>query len=146
MIYSGRQNDQIILLQLDAHPVVSCASHIEESLTVEDVSNLLVFMKVLVEERLHFVFVDIAHFLWRDCDLVSVLVAPFFGNGVDIVYCRAAVVNYTKITQIVSVDHFSRIVILALVTLKRGFSEGRLRIVAGLSRVDCRTNKPSLSK
>ncbi len=87
-------------------------------------------MKMLVEKHFHLVLIDITHFLGRDCNLVSVFVAAFFRYCVDIAYRRAAEVEYTEATQVVGVDSFARIVILALITLttvsvKRPNMEGR---------------------
>jgi hypothetical protein len=117
MINSSRQNNQVILLQPYAYPVVRFASHIKEPFAIKNVSDLLIFMEVLVEKHFHFVVVDITHFVGRDCNFISVLVAALFGNCVDIIYGRAAVVDHTEIAQIVTFESFPRIVILALVTL-----------------------------
>jgi hypothetical protein len=117
MINSSRQNNQVILLQPYAYPVVRFASHIKEPFPIKNVSDLLIFMEVLVEKHFHFVVIDITHFVGRDYNLISILVAALFGNCVDIVYGRAAVVDHTEIAQIVTIQRFPRIVILALVTL-----------------------------
>jgi hypothetical protein len=67
-------HNQIILLQLYTDPLITLTSHIKEPRTIPDISDLLVLMQVLVEERLDFLLVDIAHLLWRNSDHVAVLV------------------------------------------------------------------------
>lgn len=121
MIYPCGENNQVILFQPDAYPIVPFVSHVKESIAIEDISNLLIFMKMLVEEHFHLVLVDITHLLWRDCNFISVLVAALFGNCVDLVYRRTAIIQYTEIAQIVGIDEFPRVVIIALVTLQGRF-------------------------
>ncbi len=146
MIDACGQHDQVILFQPDAYPIVPFVSHVEEAVAVEDVSDLLVFVKMLVEEHPHFVFVDIAHLLRRDGNFISVLVAAVSGNRVDLVYRRTAVVEYTEVTQVVAIDKSPRIVVVALVTLKR-FSVGSAVATSGaaldLLQAGCQTNTPS---
>jgi hypothetical protein len=119
MINSSRQNDQVILLQSDADPVISCASHVEESFPIQYVSNLFVFVKMLVEEHLHLHFIDVSHLLRRDCNFISVLVTSFSGNRVYIIYRRASIVDDTEVTQVTTIDGFPRVMVVALVTLKK---------------------------
>lgn len=84
MIDPGRHDHEIVLVKLNAHPVVVLASAIKVPPTIEDISYLLVLVDVLVEEHLHFVFVGGTHLLWGDCDLVAVLVAALGGDFVDV--------------------------------------------------------------
>lgn len=86
VVDSRWQDNQIILLQLNSDPIVSLASNIKVSLSVPDVSDLLVLMDMLAEERLDLLLVDLAHSTWRDGNLVAVLVGALFSeliNGVD---------------------------------------------------------------
>jgi hypothetical protein len=63
MIDACRQDNQVILFQPDAYPIVPFAPHIEESLAVENISDLLVLMQMLVEKHFDLVFIHITHFL-----------------------------------------------------------------------------------
>ena len=54
MIYPRRQDDQIVLLEPDPDPIVTFRSDIEVASAVSDVSDLFIFMQVLVEEHFHF--------------------------------------------------------------------------------------------
>ena len=74
MIYPSWQDQEVALLQLDPNPLVFLASDIEVAFTVKNVPDFLVFVQVLIEEHFHFALVDIAHLLFRDCDLVSMFV------------------------------------------------------------------------
>lgn len=107
MIYSCREKNQIVFLQPDAYPVVLLAAHIEESLSVKDVPDLLVLVKVLIEENLHLVFVAAPHLFRRDRDLISILVAAIHCDGIDLVDRRTPVINHTELTQIFSIDRSS---------------------------------------
>ena len=79
MINPRRQHNQIPLLQPNPHPLIALTPHIEEARAIQDVPDFLVLVQVLVEERLHFFFVDGAHLLGRDGDFVPVLVVALFG-------------------------------------------------------------------
>ena len=83
VINSRRQDNQIVFLESNAHPVIRLGANVEESLPVEDVADLFVFMEVLVEEHLDFFFVYGAHFVGADDDLVSVLVGAVLGDFVE---------------------------------------------------------------
>lgn len=78
-----RQNYQIVLLESDSDPIVIFGSDIEVAGAVTNISDLLIFMEVLVEEHLHLGLVHLAHGLRRDCDLISVLVAALSRKTVD---------------------------------------------------------------
>lgn len=62
------------LLELNAHPLVALGAHVEVSLAVADVADLLVLVEVLVEEHADLALVGVAHLGGRDDDLVAVLV------------------------------------------------------------------------
>jgi hypothetical protein len=79
-----RQNNQIVFLQSDAHPIILLRAHIEETLSVKDVTYLFVFVEVLVEEHLNLFFIHGAHFVRADDDLISVLVGAVLGDLVKI--------------------------------------------------------------
>lgn len=83
MIYASWHDHQIILIELNPHPVVLLATHVEEAAAVDDVANLLVLVQVLVEKALNLCLVGVAHAARRDGDLVAVLVAARGGDGVD---------------------------------------------------------------
>ena len=68
------QNDQIVLLKSDSHPVIGLAANIEETLAIKNVPDLFVLMEMLVEEHLHLLLVHCAHLVRADDDLISVLV------------------------------------------------------------------------
>jgi hypothetical protein len=84
VIDTGREDNQIILGQLNAHPLIILAADIKVPLSVTDVSNLLVLMKMFSEEHLHFGLVGLAHSGGRNDDLIAVLVAALFGEGIDV--------------------------------------------------------------
>jgi hypothetical protein len=84
VIDTGGEDNQIILGQLDAHPLILLAADIKVPLSITDVSNLLVLMKMLSEEHLHFGFVGLAHSGGRNDDLIAVLVAAVCCEGIDV--------------------------------------------------------------
>lgn len=81
MIDASRHDHQITLLQPYAHPVIIFAAHIEVSTTAQDISDLLVLMKVLVEEVLHLLFISWES-RWADLDLISILVVALLGDAI----------------------------------------------------------------
>jgi hypothetical protein len=82
MVNSRRHNHQIALLQPYPDPLVALVPHIEVSSASQNVPNLLIFVQMLVEESLHFLFVAWEG-RWRDLDGVAVLVLAFGGDGID---------------------------------------------------------------
>lgn len=72
-------HNQVVLLQLDADPLITFAAHIEESSAVSNISDLLVLVKVLVEEGLDLLLVDVAHLLGRDNNHIAILVVSLSG-------------------------------------------------------------------
>lgn len=74
MIDASRHDHEIVLLQLDPHPVIALAAYIEEASAVQDIADLLVLVQVLIEEHLYLLFIDITHCLRRDCHLIPILI------------------------------------------------------------------------
>ena len=83
VIDASGQDDQIILDELDADPLVPFVAHVKVARAIPDVPDLLVLVQVLVEELLDLGLVDGPHLLGRDGDLVPVLVPPLGGKRVD---------------------------------------------------------------
>ncbi|TKW59602.1 hypothetical protein CTA1_7401 [Colletotrichum tanaceti] len=86
-------------------------------MTIANKANLLIFVQMLVKERLDFIFVDITHLLRRDDNLVSVSIATFGRKLVDAVEVGDSVIEYTKLLQLVDSDYLARVMRQALVTL-----------------------------
>jgi hypothetical protein len=63
MVNAARQDDQVTLLEPDPDPVIGLTPDIKETRAVEDVPDLFVLVKMLMEEALHLLFVDISHLL-----------------------------------------------------------------------------------
>lgn len=82
MVDTRRHNRQITLLQPQTDPIVTLASDIKVTRAIQNVSDLFIFVQVLVEEDLDFFFV-----VWkgggRDCHFVAVLVVAGRGEFVD---------------------------------------------------------------
>jgi hypothetical protein len=97
MVNSRRQNNQIAFLEPNSHPVVTLAPNIKVTRTIQNVPDLLILMQMLVEERLHLLFVDVAHLLWADGDFIPVLVAAGCSNRFDAGDFRDAVVDDTEL-------------------------------------------------
>lgn len=76
MVDASGEDDQIILHQPNAYPVITLASNIEEAFSVSDPADLLILVQMLVEEHLHLLLVYRPHLLGGYRDLISVLVAP----------------------------------------------------------------------
>ena len=94
MINPRRKNNHILLDKTDTDPLVLLPTHIEVSLPVEDVPNLLVLVQMLREERLDLLLVYGAHRRRRDTDLVAVTVSALRGDGVHICDRRAVLVQH----------------------------------------------------
>lgn len=117
MVDARRQDDQIVLRQPDAHPLVLLAADVEVALAVADVPDLLVLVEVLGEEHLHLVLVHVAHGLGRDGHLVAVLVSALRGQGVHDVNGRAVAVDDAQRGEVGLGDWAAVIVGLALIAL-----------------------------
>lgn len=86
MVYAGRQNNQIAFRQTYPHPLIIDASNIEEAFSIKDVSYLLIFMQMLVEEHLHLFLIHGSHLLRGNDDLIPVFVGALQGNGIYGIY------------------------------------------------------------
>lgn len=83
MINARRQYQQIILLHSNPNPCIILTPDIKEPISIQNVSNLFIFMQMLRKEGFHFLFVYGAHLFGRDGDFIAVFVAAFSGQGVD---------------------------------------------------------------
>lgn len=101
-----RKNYQIALFQPDPDPIIGSIPYIKEAIAFEYISNFFVFVEVLVEEHLHFLFVNGAHLLWRDNDLIPVLVGSLGGDLVDRGDRRAVVIEDSELGEIIGA-HFA---------------------------------------
>lgn len=117
MIDTRRQNQQIVLFNQDADPFISLAANIEVAFAIKDVADFLVFVQVFAEKHFHFLLVDGTHFLRGDSEFITVLVAAFSSEVVDIVDRRASLVDNTKRSEICTIDDAARVVRGTLVTL-----------------------------
>ena len=117
VIDASWQYEQVVLVQLHAHPLIVLAPHIKVSLTVPNVANFLVLVQVLVEEHLDLILVDIAHLLGRHKYLVPVLVPALSCQLIDTLQGREMIVKYTEFAQVIDRDLAARIVGQTLVTL-----------------------------
>jgi hypothetical protein len=116
MVDARRQDEQIVLLELNTDPVVVFASNVEIPLAAPDISDLFIFVEMLVEEGLDFFFVNVAHLLWRDIDFIPVLIAPLLGK---LVYAREVgevVVVNSQFAERIDIDGAAGIVGKPLVT------------------------------
>lgn len=75
MVNTSGQNEQIVLLKSDPDPIITLRSDIEVARTITNVSDLFIFVQMLVEKHFHFGLVDVAHRLLGNCNLIAVLVA-----------------------------------------------------------------------
>lgn len=135
MVDTSRQDNQIILAQPNPNPFVLLAANIKVTLTIPDIANLLVFVQMLTEERLYFLLVDVAQGLWRNADLIAVLVSALRGYGIDGFDGRAVTVEDTNGFEVgfgngtAIVVGFTLITLFndSLVSLHSGYSAWRLR-------------------
>jgi hypothetical protein len=118
VVNTRRENKQVVLLEQNAHPVVVLASNVKVSTSTENVTDLLVLVQMLSEERLDLCLVDVAHGLGRDGDLVTVLVFALLRKVVDLVELRKMVIVNANIHKVVDADRLSRVVGEALVAWK----------------------------
>lgn len=61
MVDARRKADQVALLDQQPYPAVALASHIEEAGTLENVSDLLILVEMLVEECLDLAVIELSH-------------------------------------------------------------------------------------
>lgn len=83
MVDTSGKDDQVILRQLDPNPFVLLTTHVKVTLAITDVADLLVFVQMLIEEHLHFLLVHITHRLWRNYNLITILVPTFLGQFIN---------------------------------------------------------------
>ncbi len=117
MINPTRQNNQIPPLQPNPDPIIPLTPNIKEPRTIKNIPNLLVLMQMLMEEALHLLFVDVAHFLGRHGDLVPVLVGALFGERFYLGGGGDVLVDYSEVGQVGWVDCAPGVVGEALVAL-----------------------------
>ena len=96
---------------------VILAPHVEVPLAVPDVANLLILVKVLMEEHLHFVLVGGAHVGRGHDDLIAVLIASLLRQLVDTVKLTDPEILDAEPLQCIDIDGIPRVVRQALVTL-----------------------------
>lgn len=120
MVDAGRQDNQVVLLEANAHPFVRGVAHVKVASTTAHVADLLVLVQVLVEEALDLGLVDVAHRGRRDLDLVAVAVAAVGRQLVDVGNVGDAVVQDAEALQGVVVDLLAGVVGEALVALDVG--------------------------
>lgn len=92
------------LLDPNANPLVALAPYIEVAVPVTDVSDLLVLVQMLREERLDLLLVHVTHRLRRDSNLVPVPVPPLAGQLVHPFDIGEAEVCNAKVLQFIHAD------------------------------------------
>jgi hypothetical protein len=117
MINARRHNHQVMLLQLNPHPIITLTSHIKKAPTIKNIPDLLILVQVLVEEILHFFFVHVAHGLWGNGNFIAVLVIAFRGNGVHVIQIWEVESLDAELSEVIRIDCAARVVGLALVAL-----------------------------
>jgi hypothetical protein len=156
VVDAGGHDHEIVLIELDADPVVVAAAYVEEAAAVEDIADLLILVQVLVEEHAHLLLIHVAHLLGRDDDLVAVLVRALGGEPVDVGDIREVEMQDAQLGQVVRTDLAAGVVGETLVTLgMRNRRSGHISRLAGAEWEQfmrppgkdippcCRTNKPS---
>ena len=103
VIDASRQDDKIILLHPNAHPIIFLASHVKEAITVKDVSYLFILMQVFIEEHFHLLLINITHLLRRNGYFITVLVATFHRKCIDLTKGRTVIVRDSEPRKIVRV-------------------------------------------
>jgi len=100
MIDTRRQDNQVVFLKPDSHPVIILTSDIEVASSVANVSDLFVFVEVLIEEHFYFVFVDCAHGVGRDSDFIAILVLALSSDGIHGGDFGAVVVEHAQAGEV----------------------------------------------
>lgn len=118
VVDSRGHDHQIMLLQLDPHPVIILASDVKISAAINNISDLFVLVQVLVEKVLDLLLVYIAHCSGRDGDFVTVLVPALGGDRVHIVDVGVVEVEDAEFGEVFWVDGLAAIVWFALVALE----------------------------
>jgi hypothetical protein len=122
MINPRRHNHQIALLQPQPYPSIILAPHIKIPATAQNIPNLLILMKMLVEEGFHLFFVA-GQQVGGDFDLVAVLVVALGGDFVDgVQVVGEVVVGDAEGGEVGWVDGAAGVVGEALVALRESVS------------------------
>ena len=79
-----RQDYQIFLFHLDAHPFVAFVTHVEVSLSVKNVADFFILMQVLIEEHFNFLLIYLTHSVRGHYNLITILVPALGSNRIDI--------------------------------------------------------------
>ena len=118
MVNPRRHNHEIALLQSQSNPRIILAPHIKVPSTAQNISNLLIFVQVLVEEGLDFLLVA-GQEVGGNLDLVAVLVVALGGDFVDgLEVVGEVVVGDTEGGEVGWVDGAAGVVGEALVALR----------------------------
>jgi hypothetical protein len=118
MVNPRRHNHEIALLQPQSNPRIILAPHIKVPSTAQNISNLLIFVQVLVEEGLDFLLVA-GQEVGGNLDLVAVLVVALGGDFVDgLEVVGEVVVGDTEGGEVGWVDGAAGVVGEALVALR----------------------------
>ena len=111
-----RHNSQIPLLQSQSDPIVTLTPHVKVTRAIQDISNLLIFVKMFVEKDLYFFLV-----VWEggggDCDFVAVLVVARGCEFVYVVERGEVVADYAEFGEVGGGDWAAGVVGEALVAL-----------------------------
>lgn len=154
VVDAGGEDDQVVLLEADAHPLVGGVADVKVARAAAHVADLLVLVQVLVKKALDLGLVDVAHGGRRDLDLVAVAVAAVGGQLVDVGNVGDAVVQDAEALQGVDVDLLAGVVGEALVALGgEGKGSQSLTLPSAKSSAHppssyvpagCQTRRPSL--
>ena len=118
MVNPRRHNHKIALLQPQSNPRIILTPHIKVTPATQDISNLLIFVQVLVEEGLDFLLVA-GQEVGGNLDLVAVLVVALGGDFVDgLEVIGEVVVGDTESGEVGWVDGAAGVVGEALVALR----------------------------
>jgi hypothetical protein len=117
-----RQDDQIILLQPNSHPLILGISNIKESVPIKYIPDFFILVQVLVEKHLYFLLVDDAHFVGGDGDFISILVGALLSDIVDGRDTGAAMVEDTELGEVRGRYFAAGIMVKTLIALSVGVS------------------------
>lgn len=123
MVDTRRQDEQVVLLTPYPHPLVPFAPDVEEALAVKNVPDLpsrhlvnlspspnlqpnqqkersphfFIFMQMFLLKHLHLLLIHSPHLLWRDSNLVPILVVALLSDQIHGIDRRAIVVDNSEI-------------------------------------------------
>lgn len=106
-----------MFLQLDPHPIIPLTPNIKIATAIQDVPDLFIFMQVLIEEHLDFLFINITHRRWGDRNLIAILVVTLRCEGVHVVQIGEVEVHDAKLGEVVGINCAAGVVGLTLVAL-----------------------------